>query len=55
MDKSPKMDLTGLDRMFGLSQGGGRGFGRIYHKRHGKTKDGSTQKSISKKSFGVSF
>ena len=29
MDKNPKMDLTGWDRMFGLPQGGRRGFGRI--------------------------
>ena len=42
------MDLTCWDRMFGLPQGGGRGFGRFYHKRHGKSKDGTTQKSSSK-------
>ena len=42
------MDLTCWDRMFGLPQSGGRGFGRIYHMRHGKTKDGSKQKSSSK-------
>mgnify|MGYP005817156881 CR=1 FL=1 len=47
-DKNPKMDLSNWDRMFGLPQSGWRGFGRIYHMRHGKTKDGSKQKSSSK-------
>ena len=52
MEINPKMDLTCWDRMFGLPQIGGRGFGRIYHKRHGKTKDGSKQKSSSKNLLG---
>ena len=46
------MGWTCWNRKFGLPQSGGRGFGRIYHKRHGKTKDGSKQQSSSKIFWG---
>ena len=42
------MDLTCWDRMFGLPQSGGRGFGGIYHMRHGKSMGGFKTKEAPK-------
>ena len=46
--KFKKMGLTCWNRMFGLPQTGGRGFGRIYHMRHGKTMDGFNISAVPK-------